>query len=73
MEIDARVLEVNNTARRISISIKEVEPIDPEVSAESETAPVEETATVEEAAPVEEAVVVEEAAPVEAAAVQQRC
>ena len=75
MEIDARVLEVNNTARRISISIKEVEPIDPEVSAESETAPVEETAAVEEAvvveeaAPVEAAVVVEEAAPVEAAAV----
>ena len=29
MEIDARVLEVSNEARRISISIKEVEPIDP--------------------------------------------
>ncbi len=29
MEIDARVLEVSNEARRISISIKEVEPINP--------------------------------------------
>ncbi|MGI6298730.1 MAG: bifunctional 4-hydroxy-3-methylbut-2-enyl diphosphate reductase/30S ribosomal protein S1 [Saccharofermentanales bacterium] len=29
MEIDARVLEVSNEARRVSISIKEVEPIDP--------------------------------------------
>lgn len=29
MEIDARVLEVSNDARRISISIKEVEPINP--------------------------------------------
>ena len=42
MEVDARVLEVNNTARRISISIKEVEPIDPETPAEVvEAAPVE--------------------------------
>jgi small subunit ribosomal protein S1 len=38
MEVVARVLEVNNTARRISISIKEVEPIDPEIT---ESAPVE--------------------------------
>ena len=30
MEVDARVLEVSNEARKISISIKEVEPIDPE-------------------------------------------
>jgi 4-hydroxy-3-methylbut-2-enyl diphosphate reductase len=29
MEIDARVLEVSNENRRISISIKEVEPINP--------------------------------------------
>lgn len=29
MEVDARVLEVSNEARRVSISIKEVEPIDP--------------------------------------------
>ncbi len=29
MEVDARVLEVSNDARRVSISIKEVEPIDP--------------------------------------------
>lgn len=29
MEIDARVLEVSNEARRVSISIKEVEPINP--------------------------------------------
>lgn len=49
MEIDARVLEVNNAARRISISIKEVEPIDPETSAEAETAPAEEAPAVEEA------------------------
>lgn len=49
MEIDARVLEVNNAARRISISIKEVEPIDPETSAETEAAPAEEAAPVEEA------------------------
>jgi len=34
MEVDARVLEVNNSARRISISIKEVEPIDPDTAAE---------------------------------------
>ena len=63
MEVDARVLEVNNTARRISISIKEVEPIDPETAAEE---PVE---TVVEApvAPVETASVVSETvAPAEA-------
>jgi 4-hydroxy-3-methylbut-2-enyl diphosphate reductase len=35
MEVDARVLEVNNSARRISISIKEVEPIDPETVADT--------------------------------------
>ena len=29
MEVDARVLEVSNENRRISISIKEVEPINP--------------------------------------------
>ena len=29
MEVDARVLEVSNDARRVSISIKEVEPINP--------------------------------------------
>jgi 4-hydroxy-3-methylbut-2-enyl diphosphate reductase len=29
MEVDARVLEVSNDTRRISISIKEVEPINP--------------------------------------------
>lgn len=34
LEVDARVLEVNNSARRISISIKEVEPIDPDMTAE---------------------------------------
>jgi 4-hydroxy-3-methylbut-2-enyl diphosphate reductase len=32
MEVDARVLEVSNENRRISISIKEVEPINPEMS-----------------------------------------
>jgi small subunit ribosomal protein S1 len=29
MEVDARVLEVSNEKRRISISIKDVEPINP--------------------------------------------
>ena len=47
MEIDARVLEVNNEARRISISIKEVEPIDPEVK-EEEAQVVAEAEIVEE-------------------------
>ena len=56
MEIDARVLEVNNAARRISISIKEVEPIDPETIAEAETAPAEaEIVPAEDTAAVEEA------------------
>jgi 4-hydroxy-3-methylbut-2-enyl diphosphate reductase len=36
MEIVARVLDVNNDSRRISISIKEVEPIDPEISENDE-------------------------------------
>jgi len=66
MEVDARVLEVNNTARRISISIKEVEPIDPEVAevVEQAAAPAPVEAPVEAVveAPVE--AVVE--APVEA-------
>lgn len=51
MEIDARVLEVNNEARRISISIKEVEPIDPEPQSEAavvEEAPSEEQPASEE-------------------------
>ncbi|MBN1891793.1 MAG: bifunctional 4-hydroxy-3-methylbut-2-enyl diphosphate reductase/30S ribosomal protein S1 [Clostridiales bacterium] len=34
MEIVARVLDVNNDTRRISVSIKEVEPIDPEYGSE---------------------------------------
>ncbi|NLW10619.1 MAG: bifunctional 4-hydroxy-3-methylbut-2-enyl diphosphate reductase/30S ribosomal protein S1 [Clostridiaceae bacterium] len=37
MEIDARVLEVSNENRRISISIKEVEPINPVVDESSES------------------------------------
>ena len=36
MEVDARVLEVSNESRRISISIKEVEPINPEGYEEGE-------------------------------------
>lgn len=36
MEVDARVLEVSNEARKISISIKEVEAIDPEIDEGSE-------------------------------------
>lgn len=50
MEVDARVLEVSNEARRISISIKEVEPIDPAIKESDEEAPaVKEEARVEEA------------------------
>ncbi len=44
MEVDARVLEVSNEARRISISIKEVEPIDPGFSGEDVEAVAEEQA-----------------------------
>ena len=65
MEVEAKVLDVNPAARRISISIKEVAPINPQpedAPAEEEAAPVEEEKPVE--APVE-APVVEEAAPVE--------
>lgn len=81
MEVEAKVLDVNATARRISISIKEVNPIDPEVTAENEeiyAAPAKEEAPVAEveateAAPVEEAapvaeIEVAEAAPAEEAA-----
>ncbi|MBQ0012220.1 MAG: bifunctional 4-hydroxy-3-methylbut-2-enyl diphosphate reductase/30S ribosomal protein S1 [Clostridiales bacterium] len=52
MEVEAKVLDVNASTRRISISIKEVNPIDPEPSEVEETAPVEEAAPAE--APVEE-------------------
>ncbi|NLO61994.1 MAG: bifunctional 4-hydroxy-3-methylbut-2-enyl diphosphate reductase/30S ribosomal protein S1 [Clostridiaceae bacterium] len=38
MEIVARVLDVNNETRRISVSIKEVEPINPDYSDEDLTA-----------------------------------
>lgn len=41
MEIDARVLEVSNEARRVSISIKEVEPINPVRPAEEAVEPAE--------------------------------
>ncbi|MBO4474323.1 MAG: bifunctional 4-hydroxy-3-methylbut-2-enyl diphosphate reductase/30S ribosomal protein S1 [Clostridiales bacterium] len=84
MEVEARVLEVNAASRRISISIKQVNPIDPQPkdeATEEEAAPVEEKvedavaeAPVEEvAAPVEEAVAdapVEEA-PAEAAPAEE--
>ena len=39
MEVDARVLEVSNEARKISISIKEVEAIDPENPEELQVQP----------------------------------
>ncbi|MHB8962672.1 MAG: 30S ribosomal protein S1, partial [Saccharofermentanales bacterium] len=39
MEVTAKVMEVNSETRRISISIKEVEPIDPIREPESRTAP----------------------------------
>lgn len=52
MEVEAKVLDVNASTRRISISIKEVNPIDPEPSEVEEVAPVEEAAPAE--APVEE-------------------
>ncbi|MDD2534556.1 MAG: bifunctional 4-hydroxy-3-methylbut-2-enyl diphosphate reductase/30S ribosomal protein S1 [Eubacteriales bacterium] len=69
MEIDARVLEVSNEKRRISISIKEVEPINPVRADEVyEAAPevVAPAAPAVEAAPVatEEALEAAEAAPV---------
>ncbi len=64
MEVDARVLEVSNADRRISISIKAVEPIDPVYAEQPVEAPHEEMTeyidgvTViekeEEAAPVSE-------------------
>jgi 4-hydroxy-3-methylbut-2-enyl diphosphate reductase len=73
MEVEARVLEVNAASRRISISIKQVNPIDPqpqdeepaaeEVKAEEPAveAPVEEAPVEAVEAPVEEATPVEEA------------
>ena len=56
MEVEAKVLDVNAAARRISISIKEVAPINPEPSEE----------VAEEAAPAEEAPAEVAEAPVEA-------
>jgi len=57
MEIVARVLDVSNESRRISISIKEVEPIDPIRSEEEILAEtVSESAVTEDVAVVEEAV-----------------
>ena len=51
MEVEAKVLDVNASTRRISISIKEVNPIDPEPNAVSEEeAPAE---AVSEEAPAE--------------------
>ena len=52
MEVEAKVLDVNPAARRISISIKEVAPINPEPKDEEE-APAAEAAV--EAPAVEEA------------------
>lgn len=46
MEVSAKVLEVNSQTRRISVSIKEVEAIDPVKKADAE--PVESTETAEE-------------------------
>jgi 4-hydroxy-3-methylbut-2-enyl diphosphate reductase len=56
MEVNAKVLEVNNQTRRISVSIKEVEAIDPVKKADAE--PVESTEVAEEL-PVKEVPVVE--------------
>ena len=61
-EVMAKVIDIKPAERRISISIKEVEPIDPEENFDI----AEEEAPAEEAAPVEE-VPAEEAAPVEEA------
>ncbi len=56
MEVDARVLEVSNDARRVSISIKEVEPINPPdyepYHQGEQAAPAEEAAAAEEIAEV---------------------
>ena len=67
MEVEAKVLDVNAASRRISISIKDVAPINPVAGEEAEEAApaVEEAPVAEEAPVVEEAsAVVEEAAPV---------
>ena len=63
MEVEAKVLDVNAASRRISISIKDVAPINPVAGEEAEEAPAAEAAPVEEAAPAVEEV----AAPVEEA------
>ena len=62
-EVMAKVIDIKPAERRISISIKEVEPIDPEENFDiaEEEAPAEEAPAVEEAAPVEEAPAAEEA------------
>ncbi len=70
MEVEAKVLDVNAASRRISISIKDVAPINPTSSdeVEEEAAPVEEVAApVEEAAAAVEAAVEEAPAAVEEA------
>lgn len=63
MEVVARVLDVNNDTRRISVSIKEVEPIDPDYADEE---PSSEPSIDEAKKP--DATVVEEDVPAEAAA-----
>ena len=64
MEVEAKVIDVKKDQRRISISIKEVAPIDP-VSEDEDIYAISD----EEAAPAEEAPA-EEAAPVEEAAAE---
>lgn len=76
MEIVARVLDVNNDSRRISISIKEVEPIDPEISESddevAEVPEIKETVDAEEVKPVaEDTPVAEETAEVTETAEKQ--
>ncbi len=70
MEIEAKVIDVKKDQRRISISIKEVAPIDPVTEdediyaiAEEDAAPAAEEAPAVEEAPVEEAPAAEAEAP----------
>ena len=72
MEIEAKVIDVKKDQRRISISIKEVAPIDPVTEdediyaiAEEDAAPADEEAPAVEEAPVEEAPAAEAEAPAE--------
>ena len=56
MEVEAKVIDVKKDQRRISVSIKEVNPINPEVSEDEDIYAISEDADAEASAeaPVEE-------------------